>query len=166
MDSPQKMAPGPLTSPSPELAAVLDALERDASEEVAIAFARMAAAYFADTRTGDGAVSTPHAAPDLAARFDEPLPVGGQPVDAVLARLGRDVLPDSNRLLHPRAMGHQVSAPLAIAVWTDTLTSALNQSAAVWEMSPVGTLIETQVVRWLCELAGFDSVAGGTFTSG
>ena len=52
-------------------------------------------------------------------------------------------------------MGHQVSAPLPVAVWTEALTAALNQSGAVWEMSPVGTVIETQVVRWMCALAGF-----------
>jgi L-2,4-diaminobutyrate decarboxylase len=63
-------------------------------------------------------------------------------------------------------MGHQVSAPLPVAVWTEALTGALNQSGAVWEMSPVGTVIENQVVRWMCELAGFDDRAGGTFTSG
>ena len=57
-------------------------------------------------------------------------------------------------------MGHQVSAPLPVAVWTEALTGAVNQSGAVWEMSPVGTVIETQVVRWMCELAGFDGGGG------
>ena len=103
---------------------------------------------------------------DLAARFEEPLPAEGRPLDDVLARLRNDVLPDCNRLTHPRSMGHQVSAPLPVAVWTEALTAALNQSGAVWEMSPVGTILETQVVRWMCDLAGFGPEAGGTFTSG
>jgi L-2,4-diaminobutyrate decarboxylase len=103
---------------------------------------------------------------DLAARFAEPLPLTGRPLAEVLARLERDVVAESNHLLHPRSMGHQVSAPLAAAVWTEALTGALNQSGAVWEMSPVGTIVETQVVRWLCALAGFGPDAGGTFTSG
>ncbi|HEX7486084.1 MAG TPA: pyridoxal-dependent decarboxylase [Vicinamibacterales bacterium] len=111
-------------------------------------------------------MSTPLTAADLARRFDEPLPIGPQSIDTVLARLERDVLPDCNRLTHPRSMGHQVSAPLPVAVWTETITAAVNQSGAVWEMSPVGTVIETQVVRWMCELAGFGPEAGGTFTSG
>ena len=79
----------------------------------------------------------------------------GRPLEEVLARLSHDVLPDCNRLTHPRSMGHQVSAPLPVAVWTEALTAALNQSGAVCEMSPVGTIIETQVVRWMCDLAGF-----------
>ena len=145
---------------------ILAELERDTSTEVADGFARLVAAYFADTRVADGRVSTGETAAALAARFDEPMPQAGRPVTEVLARLERDVIAESNRLMHPRSMGHQVSAPLAVAVWAEALTAALNQSGAVWEMSPVGTIIETQVVRWMCQLAGFGPGAGGTFTSG
>jgi len=141
-------------------------LEREAGAATAAAFIRLVADYLADTRSGDGRVSTAHTPADLAARFAEPLPREGRPLDAVLERLRGEVLPDCNRLTHPRSMGHQVSAPLPVAVWTEALTAALNQSGAVWEMSPVGTIIETQVVRWMCGLAGFGADSGGTFTSG
>jgi L-2,4-diaminobutyrate decarboxylase len=145
---------------------LLATLESEAGAETAAAFTRLVADYLADTRTGDGRVSTAHTPASLAARFAEPLPREGRPLDAVIERLRRDVLPDCNRLTHPRSMGHQVSAPLPVAVWTEALTAGLNQSGAVWEMSPVGTIIETQVVRWMCGLAGFGADAGGTFTSG
>jgi L-2,4-diaminobutyrate decarboxylase len=145
---------------------VFSEIESDASFEAAREFAEVVARYFADTRHPAGRVSTSLSASDLARRFDEPLPADGQPLEDVLSRLVRDVLPDCNRLTHPRSMGHQVSAPLPIAVWTESLTAAVNQSGAVWEMSPVGTVIETQVVRWMCDLAGLGESAGGTFTSG
>jgi len=145
---------------------VLAAFEADAGRETADLFTGVAVEYLATTRTGSGPVSTGASAAQLAARFDEPLPIRGRPIGEVIARLEADVLPDCNRLMHPRAMGHQVSAPLPAAVWMEALTAVLNQSAAVWEMSPVGTIIETQIVRWLCELAGFGPGAGGTFTSG
>jgi L-2,4-diaminobutyrate decarboxylase len=141
-------------------------LEGDTAAEAAHAFARLVVEYFAGTRTGDGRVSTARTPAEIASRFEEPLPLEGRPLADVLGRLERDVLPDSNHLTHPRAMGHQVSAPLPAAVWTEALTAALNQSGAVWEMSPVGTIIETQVVRWMCELAGFGPRSGGSFTSG
>jgi L-2,4-diaminobutyrate decarboxylase len=141
-------------------------LEHDTGADVAHAFANLVVEYFAETRSGAGRVSTAHTPLDLAARFEEPLPRQGRPLSEVLARLERDVLPDCNRLTHPRSMGHQVSAPLPVAVWTEALTAALNQSGAVWEMSPVGTVIETQVMRWMCALAGYGPEAGGTFTSG
>ena len=145
---------------------VFSELGADERVEAAESFARMVARYFADTRDSSGRVSTPLSPADLARRFAEPMPSQGRPLAEVLSRLEHDVLPDCNRLTHPRSMGHQVSAPLPVAVWTEALTGAVNQSGAVWEMSPVGTVIETQVVRWMCDLAGFDAAAGGTFTSG
>src|SRR5688500_20189632 len=75
-------------------------------------------------------------------------------------------MPDVIALLPPLYRGHQVSAPLPAAVWTESLISALNQSVAVWEMSPVATVIEHRVIRWMCDLAGYGPSAGGTFTSG
>ena len=141
-------------------------LEQDMTAEAAGMFVRLVVDYFASTRSGDGRVSTAATPEQLAARFDEPLPRGSQPLADVVARLERDVVPDSNHLCHPRSLGHQVSAPLAAAVWSETLISALNQSGAVWEMSPVGTIIEAQVIRWMCDLAGLGTRAGGTFTSG
>ena len=141
-------------------------VEQDAHASVAHAFARIAVEYFAATRKGDGPVSTAHGPDELARRFEEPLPRSGRPIEDVLERLRRDVVPDSNHLCHPRSMGHQVSAPLPAAVWTESLVAALNQSAAVWEMSPVGTILEARVVRWMCDLAGLGPAAGGTFTAG
>ncbi|HSP90566.1 MAG TPA: pyridoxal-dependent decarboxylase [Vicinamibacterales bacterium] len=141
-------------------------LERDANAETAAAFTQLAVDYLESTRAGDGRVSTALTPAALAARFAEPLPEFGQPLGDVLARLTSDVMPDCNRLTHPRSMGHQVSAPLPVAVWTEALTAALNQSGAVFEMSPAGTIIEAQVVRWMCDLAGFGPGSGGTFTSG
>ena len=34
------------------------------------------------------------------------------------------------------------AGPLPAAVWTESITGALNQSVAVWEMSPVFTVLE------------------------
>lgn len=145
---------------------LLNELERDTSLATGEQFARLVAGYFTDTRTGEGRVSTGHTPEELAARFDEPAPQAGRPLAEVIARLRDEVIPDGNRLCHPRYMGHQVSAPLPAAVWTEALTGALNQSGAVWEMSPVGTILEHQVIRWMCDLAGFGPDAGGAFTSG
>jgi L-2,4-diaminobutyrate decarboxylase len=144
----------------------LDDLDHDTTTEAGEAFVRLVARYFASTREGEGAVSTARTPEDLAQRFDEPMPRRGRPLAEVVGRLERDVIADSNRLCHPRSLGHQVSAPLPAAVWTEALIGALNQSGAVWEMSPVGTVIEMLVIRWMCDLAGLGPAAGGTFTSG
>jgi hypothetical protein len=71
---------------------VLSDLESDSSLAVAQDFAALVARYFAATRSGDGRVSTPLTADDLARRFDEPLPRGPMDIEAVIARLERDGL--------------------------------------------------------------------------
>jgi L-2,4-diaminobutyrate decarboxylase len=145
---------------------LLAQLEADMQPDAAALFTALAAGYLAETRSGDGPVSTSRTSAELAARFDEPLPLDGMPLADVAARLRDEVMADVNRLYHPRYAGHQVSAPLPAAIWTESLTAALNQSVAVAEMSPTGTVLEHRVVRWMTELVGYGESAGGTLTSG
>jgi L-2,4-diaminobutyrate decarboxylase len=152
-----------MSTPTPD---VMELLERDMGLESATLFAALAAEYLASTRDGSGPVSTSRTSSEIAERFDEPVPLDGMALESVAARLRDQVLPDCNRLYHPRYAGHQVSPPLPAAIWTEPLIAALNQSLAVAEMSPVATVIEHRVVRWMCDLAGFGEGAGGTLTSG
>ncbi|HEX4683661.1 MAG TPA: pyridoxal-dependent decarboxylase, partial [Gemmatimonadaceae bacterium] len=145
---------------------ILRRIEADADVQVARAFVQIAADYFTETRARDGRVSTAHTPAGLAAQFDEPLPREGLSIDEVIARLRSDVVPNSNHLFHPRYVGHQIAGPLPAAVWTESITAALNQSLAVFEMSPVGTVLEHLVISWMCDLAGYGAGSGGTLTSG
>jgi L-2,4-diaminobutyrate decarboxylase len=129
-------------------------------------FVDLVADYFAATRTGSGQVSTPRSAEELAARFERPLPQHGRPLAEIARDLAADVVADANQLMHPMSLGHQVAAPLPAAVWSESLIGALNQSTAIWEMSPTATVIETQLVRALTALIGWGPEAGGTLTSG
>ena len=150
----------------PRTAELLAALEADTSFEAGAQFLKIASDYFARTRTGEGPVSTRLDKRALSARFDEPIPMGMTPLADVARRIETDVMPDVIQLMHPKYMGHQVSAPLASAVWTEVVISAINNSQAVWEMSPVTTVIEERVIGWMCQLAGYGPGAAGTFTSG
>ncbi len=145
---------------------LLASLTADASTEAAQAIVQLAVDYFREASAGEGAVSTRTPPRDLAARFDEPLPILGLPLDAVAQRLRDDVVADANRLSHPMYVGHKVSPPLPVAVWTDAVISALNNSQAVREMSPASTHVERQVILWMCGLTGFGEGSGGNFTSG
>jgi L-2,4-diaminobutyrate decarboxylase len=145
---------------------ILREIEADADANVGRAFVSLAAEYFAQTRSRDGRVSTSHTPAGLAARFDEKMPREGTSIDAIITRLRADVIPESNRLYHPRYVGHQIAGPLPAAVWAENVTSALNQSLAVFEMSPVGTVLEHRVIAWMNSLVGFERSGGGTLTSG
>lgn len=147
---------------------ILEILETDTLAESGAELVALVSEYFAETASGEGPVSTELTPEQIAARFDEPIPKGGMALSALAARLRADVVSDSNRLYHPMYMGHQVAPPLPVAVWTEPLISVLNQSVAVWEMSPTATVIEHQVMRWMTELVGWGAgdASGGTLTSG
>lgn len=156
----------PANEPTLAPPGILAEIDADASAATGSAFVNLAADYFAETRDRAGNVSTPLAPSALAAYFDEPMPRHGHAIDDVVARLRTEVIANSNHLWHPRYVGHQIAGPLPVAVWTEAVTASLNQSLAVFEMSPVGTVLEHQVIGWMCELAGLPAGSGGTMTSG
>lgn len=145
---------------------ILAELEADTSLEIGQQFAALTARYFASTRTGAGQVSTPFGSEELAARFNEDFPRDGKPIGEIIERLEKQVIADANKYYHPMYMGHQTSAPLPIGIWMESIIGALNQSLAVWEMSPTASMIEHQIVGWLSKLAGYGAGSGGTMTSG
>ena len=155
----------PLPEPSVTEAPLAE-LERDAAFAAGAPFLELAAGFLAENREGEPPVWPPESAEELAARFAEPMPRRGRPLAEVVERIRRDILPSAIRLSHPMYLGHQVSAPVPAAVWSEVVASVLNNSLAVREMSPGGTALETQLVRWFAELAGYGPEAGGTLTSG
>jgi L-2,4-diaminobutyrate decarboxylase len=100
--------------------------------------------------------------------------VDWRPAEELRLRLGgatpmecvRQLLDNAIQLHHPSYMGHQVCPPFPTAVIADFVISALNQSTAVWEMSPLGTVIEQEMIRWLIERANYPDTALGTAVSG
>lgn len=145
---------------------LLAELDRDQTRDAGALFLDVIARYLADTSRGQTPVSTQIGPEDLARRFDEPLPVSGKPLEEVLARIEREIIPEVTRLVHPMYMGHQVSAPLPASIWVEALISAFNNSTAVQEMAPPTTLIEHRLVRWMGAMVGWDAASGGTLTSG
>ena len=103
---------------------------------------------------------------DLEKLFAEPLPLAGASVDEVLDRFTKDIAPHAMQISSPRYYGQFNPAPLPIGVWADTLCSVLNQNAGAWRNGPSAALVETQVLRWLCELIGYGPNSFGVLASG
>ena len=138
----------------------------DATPAAARRFAEFAAAFLAESLAGNVPVTTPTGADEVYARLNGALPGEGASLEEILGEAEKLIMHQSIRLSHPMYLGHQVSAPLPAAVWSEVLVSVLNNSQAVRDMSPAGTAVETRVTRWMCELAGLPAGAGGTVTSG
>lgn len=133
-------------------------------ERLGASVTALVAAY---ARTLDAARVCSTASPsELEALFDESLPQGGAPVEEILEKFERDLLPHVMNIPSPRYYGLFNPTPLPVAVWADALASAINQNGAAWRNSPSASIVEARVLRWLCELVGYGPAAFGTLTSG
>ena len=98
--------------------------------------------------------------------FDEPLPETGIAAKEIFERYQQQVLTHAMQVPSPRYFGQFNPTPLPIGVWADALTSSLNQNAGAWRNGPTSAMIEARVIRWLCELVGYDERSFGTLASG
>src|ERR1700740_227186 len=103
---------------------------------------------------------------DLRKLFDEPLPVTGIPYDKILEEYARNIAAHAQQVPSPRYFGQFNPTPLAIGVWADALSSSLNQNAGAWRNGPSSAMVESQVIRWLCELIGYGEKSFGVLASG
>jgi len=150
------------------LATTLAAIEEDRRPEAGALFADVVSRAMRPCPTdapGDRRGISGRTGEPQARRFAEP-PVAGQPLPEVVRGLARDFLDGSVLPGHRMSMSAPLSAPLPAVVWSEALIAAMNQSLRMQDMSPTGTLLETELVRWMARLVGWHDGAGGTFTSG
>ncbi len=76
-----------------------------------------------------------------------------------------NILKLSQHIHHPKYVGHQVTPPLPITAVDSMLTSLLNNSSAVYEMSPVDTILQKRIIEWMCKKIGYQS-GDGVLTNG
>ncbi|MCA1564810.1 MAG: hypothetical protein LC803_04115 [Acidobacteria bacterium] len=115
---------------------------------------------------GEARVCSEATPAELEKMFDEPLPLEGAEADQLFGRFEREIAPHAMHIPSPRYYGLFNPTPLPIAVWADALSSAINQNGAVWRNSPSASVIESRVLRWLCEIVGYGAGSFGTLTSG
>ena len=111
------------------------------------------------TRTG-GPVRDPEFLP----RIKRAVRRGLRPADIV--PLVSEVVKSSLHLCHPRFAAQQVAAPLPLAALVESVVSALNNSVAVWDMSPAATVIDREVMNLFKGVFGFQERAEGSFVPG
>ena len=101
-----------------------------------------------------------------AALGDASLPENGTPPDELL-REARELLFDHSLLTgHPRYFGYIIGAPAPIGALADLLAAAVNPNVGGFVLAPMATEIEAQTVRWIAELVGYPTDAGGLLVSG
>jgi len=124
--------------------------------------AQLAAAEL--TRTGG-----PVRAPEFLPRIKRAVRRGLRPADIV--SIVSEIVKSSLHLCHPRFAAQQVAAPVPVAALVESVVAALNNSVAVWDMSPAATVIDREVMKLFKDLFGFparaegSSVPGGAFAN-
>ncbi len=97
---------------------------------------------------------------------DTGLPEHGMPADELLAETAKVLFDHSLHIGHPKFFGYITSPSVPIGVLADLLASAVNPNLGGWALSPVGTEIERQTIRWIAELVGYPTDCGGLMVSG
>lgn len=111
-------------------------------------------------------ITDPTPVGDLRAIFDEPLPRLGMSSDKVLDIFDGNIVPHTLVSTSPGYLGLMNPTPVVMSIYADALTSTLNQNQAASHHSPVGSVIEETVIRWLGEATGYDARCYGHLTSG
>lgn len=83
-----------------------------------------------------------------------------------LASVVSDFVDASLHLCHPRFAAQQVAAPIPVAALVESVVAALNNSLAVWEMSPAGTAIDRNLFDRFKRLFGYPARAEGSVVAG
>lgn len=99
-------------------------------------------------------------------RAEASMPKEGREPGALLAETSAWLFGHSLHNGHPRFMGYITSSAAPIGMLGDLLASSVNPNVGAWTLSPVATEIEAQTVRWIAELVGFPTDAGGLMVSG
>jgi aromatic-L-amino-acid/L-tryptophan decarboxylase len=103
---------------------------------------------------------------DMRGRLGGPAPAGPTPVEEVLDRLARDVLPFASRPDHPRYFAFIPTGGTWPGALGDLITSALNIYAGAWMEAAGPTQAELEVVRWFADWIGYPDEAAGVLVSG
>jgi glutamate/tyrosine decarboxylase-like PLP-dependent enzyme len=101
----------------------------------------------------------------IAARFDEPLPALGAPLEAILADLERRSAGGLAGGTGGRYFGYVTGGSLPVAAIVQAWTAAVDQNVGMWPLGPAAVELEQVTIGWLAELLSFPA-ASGYFGSG
>ena len=102
----------------------------------------------------------------LARSLVEPLPETGRPVEELLDLLFDRVIPRSFNTAGPGYLAYIPGGGLPHAAVADLVSDATNRYVGVFAAAPGLAQLESNVVRWFCDIAGLPPEARGILTSG
>ena len=111
-------------------------------------------------------VGKPVAVEAMRAALGGDLPERGAPAEQVVARLAEAAEPGIVASAGPRYFGFVVGGTLPAAVGADWLTTAWDQNAGLYVLSPANSVCEETAARWIVELLGLPTGTSVGFVTG
>src|SRR6185295_9164385 len=88
------------------------------------------------------------------------------PSAALLDEFRTRIAPHQLNAWHPRVFSYFTPTPLVASIAGELLGQWSHQGVDLWQAGPVAAFVEEEVVRWLCDLAGYGPGSFGLLTSG
>ena len=104
--------------------------------------------------------------PELARSLREPLPREASSLAALLDTIFEKASAVGNNTAGPGYLAHVPGGGLFFAALADLIADVMNRYIPVWQAAPGLVQLETNAIRWICEILGLPPSAGGVFTSG
>jgi len=95
-----------------------------------------------------------------------PAPAAPMTAAEILAEFTARLAPYQLNPYHPGVLSYFTPPPLALSIVGELLAQWVNQGVDVYQAGPIGTLVEEEVNRWLCDLVGYGAGSWGVLTSG
>ena len=94
------------------------------------------------------------------------LPEHGEDVESLLRGIAPVLFDHSLHNGHPKFFGYITSSAAPLGALADLLAAAVNANVGKWDLAPVASEIETQVVRWLADFIRYERDCSGLMVSG
>ena len=105
-------------------------------------------------------------AAEFARTLIEPLPEKGEDYERLLDLLFNECIPRSFNAASPGYLAYIPGGGLFHAALADLISDSVNRYTGVNAAAPALVQLETNVVRWLCQIVGYGAGSGGLLTTG
>jgi len=152
----------------PQRPAAGDRLELSVSdlEAMASAIVKRIGAHIATLETLPAAETDVDALAAFAGTLAEPLPQTPTDLDALLDLLFDEAIPRSYNTAGPGYLAYVPGGGLLHSALADLIANAVNRYVGVYVAAPALVQLESNVVRWFCDMVGYPEGAFGYLTSG
>ncbi len=99
-------------------------------------------------------------------KLKESLPLQGESYTEILDKLFDQIISKGFNSASPGYLAYVPSGGLVHAAIADLISNSVNRYVGVWTAAPGLVQIESNVIRWFCDIIGYAEGSGGFLTSG